>query len=73
MVIRSYLFHGAIEDCVADEIIMRNDIHKDMNIDYAAKIYNNIMNRQRDRQIVILGEMFKLCWIDLKVWFKKVK
>ena len=36
MVIRSYLFHGAIEDCVADEIIMRNDIHKDMNIDYAA-------------------------------------
>ena len=33
---RSYLFHGAIEDCVADEIIMRNDIHKDMNIDYAA-------------------------------------
>ena len=29
-------FHGAIEDCVADEIIMRNDIHKDMNIDYAA-------------------------------------
>ena len=36
--------YGAIEDCVADEIIMRNDIHKDMNIDYAAKIYNNIMN-----------------------------
>ena len=28
--------YGAIEDCVADEIIMRNDIHKDMNIDYAA-------------------------------------
>ena len=27
---------GVIEDCVADEIIMRNDIHKDMNIDYAA-------------------------------------
>ena len=36
MVIRSYLFYGAIEDCVADEIIMCNDIHKDMNIDYAA-------------------------------------
>ena len=55
-VIRSYLFHdGAIEDCVADEIIMRNDILKDMNIDYAAKIYNNIMNRQREyRQIVSL-------------------
>ena len=34
--VRSYLFHGAIEDCVAEEIIMRNDIHKDMNIDYAA-------------------------------------
>ena len=28
--------YGAIEDCVADEIIMPNDIHKDMNIDYAA-------------------------------------
>ena len=36
MVIRSYLFYGAIEDCVADEIIMRNDIQKDMNISYYA-------------------------------------
>ena len=45
-----------------------------MNIDYAAKIYNNIMNIKREyRQKVIFGEMFKLCWIDLKVWFKKVK
>ena len=39
---RSYLFHGAIEDCVADEIIMRNNIHKDMNIDYAAYMDSNL-------------------------------
>ena len=26
---RSYLFHGAIEDCAAEEIFMRHDIHKD--------------------------------------------
>ena len=39
---RSYLFHGAIEDCVADEIIMRHDIHKDMNIPFAAYIDKNL-------------------------------
>jgi len=33
---RICLIYGAIEDCVADEIIMRNDNHKDMNIDYGA-------------------------------------
>ena len=42
MVIRSYLFHGAIEDCVADEIIMRHDIHKDMNISYYAYMDSNL-------------------------------
>ena len=42
MVIRSYLFHGAIEDCDADEIIMRHDIHKDMNIPFAAYLDNNL-------------------------------
>ena len=30
--IRSYLFHGAIEDCAAEEIFMRHDILKDMYI-----------------------------------------
>ena len=39
---RSYLFHGAIEDCVADEIIMRHDIHKDMNISYYAYMDSNL-------------------------------
>ena len=42
MVIRSYLFHGAIEDCVADEINMRNDIHKDKNISYYAYMDSNL-------------------------------
>ena len=42
MVIRSYLFHGAIEDCVADEINMLNDIHKDMNISYYAYMDSNL-------------------------------
>ena len=39
---RSYLFHGAIEDCAADEIIMRHDIHKDMNISYYAYMDSNL-------------------------------
>ena len=39
---RSYLFHGAIEDCVADEIIMRHDILKGMNIPSAAYMDNNL-------------------------------
>ena len=42
MVIRSYLFHGEIEDCVADEIIMRLDILKDMNISYYAYMDSNL-------------------------------
>ena len=33
---RSYLFHGAIEDYAAEEIFMRHDILKDMNISYYA-------------------------------------
>ena len=33
---RICLIYGVIKDCVADEIIMLNDIHKDMNIDYGA-------------------------------------
>ena len=39
---RPYLFHGVIEDCVADEIIMRHDIHKDMNISFAAYMDSNL-------------------------------
>ena len=39
---RSYLFHGAIEDCVADEIIMRHDILKGMNIPSAAYMDSNL-------------------------------
>ena len=39
---RSYLFHGAIEDCAADEIIMRHDILKDMNISYYAYMDSNL-------------------------------
>ena len=39
---RSYLFHGAIEDCASDEIIMRHDIHKDMNISYYAYMDSNL-------------------------------
>ena len=34
--------HGAIEDCAADEIIMRHDIHKDMNIPYYAYMDGNL-------------------------------
>ena len=36
------LFHGAIEDCAADEIIMRHDILKGMNIPSAAYMDNNL-------------------------------
>ena len=39
---KSYLFHGAIEDCVADEIIMLHDIHKGMNIPYYAYMDSNL-------------------------------
>ena len=39
---RLYLFHGAIEDCAADEIIMRHDILKDMNISYYAYMDSNL-------------------------------
>ena len=37
-----YLFHGAIEDCATDEIIMRHDILKDMNISYYAYMDSNL-------------------------------
>ena len=40
--IRPYLFHGAIEDCAAEEIFMRHDILKDMNIPSAAYMDNNL-------------------------------
>ena len=39
---RSYLFHGAIEDCAAEEIFMRHDILKDMNISYYAYMDINL-------------------------------
>ena len=39
---RSNLFHGTIEDCAADEIIMRHDILKGMNIPSAAYMDNNL-------------------------------
>ena len=40
--IRPYLFHGAIEDCAPDEIIMRHDILKDMNISNYAYLDSNL-------------------------------
>ena len=39
---RLYLFHGAIEDCADEEIFMRHDILKDMNIPFAAYLDNNL-------------------------------
>ena len=39
---KSYLFHGAIEDCSAEEIYMRHDILKDMNISYYAYMDSNL-------------------------------
>ena len=40
--IRSYLFHGVIEVCAADKLIIRHDIHKDMNIPYYAYMDSNL-------------------------------
>ena len=40
--IRPYLFHGAIEDCAADKIIMRHDILKGINISYYAYMDSNL-------------------------------
>ena len=39
---KSYLFHGAIEDCAAEEIFMRHDILKDMNISFAEYMDSNL-------------------------------
>ena len=39
---RSYLFHVAIEDWDAEEIFMRHDILKDMNISYYAYMDSNL-------------------------------
>ena len=39
---RSYMLHGVIEDCATEEIFMRHDILKDMNISFAAYIDNNL-------------------------------
>ena len=39
---RLYLFHGAIEDCAAEEIFMRHDILKDRNISFAAYMDSNL-------------------------------
>ena len=39
---KSYLFHGAIEDCSAEEIYMCHDILKDMNIFYYAYMDSNL-------------------------------
>ena len=36
------MFHGVIEVCAADKLIIRHDIHKDMNIDYSAYMDNNL-------------------------------
>jgi len=36
------LLHGAIENCAAKEIFMRHNIHKDLNIPFAAYIDSNL-------------------------------
>ena len=36
------LYHDAIEDCAAEEIFMRHDILKDMNISYYAYMDSNL-------------------------------
>ena len=38
----SYLFHDAIDDNAAPKILMRHDIHKDMNISYYAYMDSNL-------------------------------
>ncbi len=38
----SYLFHDAIDDNAAPKILMRHDIHKDMNISFAVYLDNNL-------------------------------
>ncbi len=36
------MLHGVIEDCATEEIFMRHDILKDMNISYYAYMDSNL-------------------------------